>query len=61
MKYVKTEPHPIKTVRSSEGRHYVPGTHERCFCHGHCGECGGPVVMDKLGRYRHTSRKEGIR
>lgn len=56
--YVKTEPHPVRRVTDpgeGSGRHYRNGT--RCYCHGHCGECGAPVVVDKLGRFRHVEEK----
>lgn len=25
----------------------------RCLCHGHCGTCGQPVTMCRLGKYHH--------
>ncbi len=48
--------HPIQQVidpGKGSGRHYDEQG-KRCWCHGHCGTCGKPVVMDKLGRYVHA-------
>lgn len=34
---------------------------QRCMCHGHCGDCGQPVVMDKMGRFVHASEYNAAR
>lgn len=47
--------HPITRVYDpgkGSGRHYIEG--KRCFCHGHCGTCDAPVVMNKVGRFVHV-------
>lgn len=41
-------------VRANAGRHRK-ANRTLCLCHGHCADCGGPVVMDKLGRFVHAS------
>jgi hypothetical protein len=49
--------HPVKqvhAVRADGGPHYGPDG-KRCFCHGHCGECELPVVMNKMGKYVHVA------
>jgi hypothetical protein len=50
-RYVATEPHRIERVlpAASAGR-----TEEFIGVHGYCGNCAEPVVMDKLGRFRHV-------
>lgn len=44
----------LASVTAQAGLHRRPDG-QRCLCHGHCGDCGEPAVMDRLGRYVHAS------
>jgi hypothetical protein len=48
--------HAVTRVDASAhagGRHIVDG--KRCWSHGHCADCGAPVVMNKYGKYVHKA------
>lgn len=53
--YYDRHPHPVVRLLpdpgQGTGRHNYLG--RRCHCHGHCADCGQPVVVDKMGRLVH--------
>lgn len=47
------EAHAVARVTSPEPGHKSRNG-ARCHCHGHCGICGKPVLVCKMGRFHHT-------
>lgn len=58
LRYTRVEPHRVPSVTNHGDKPHLIRVGDRllrCGAHGHCGNCGEPVTMDKLGRFRHLT------
>ena len=54
MRYVKREPHRVASVVTAAT---AGAPVDYIGVHGYCGECGGPVIMNRFAKYRHVEEK----